>query len=331
VGVAAAAAFAGIAGVSALANGRAEKAEEARLPPAGRFLRLGRARLHYVERGVGPPVLLFHGNGATWADFAVSGLMDRLAERHRVIAFDRPGFGHSARPVGRRWTAEAQAALLMRAARALGVHRPVVVGHSWGALVGLHAAIAFPDELAGLVLLGGYLVPERRMDVALLSIPGLPLIGRLISYTLLPILARHYSGEAVGRIFAPNPVPERFLRRFPAGIALRASQLYASSQDNASMNASAAAAQRRLDRIKAPVAILAGAEDAIVDTDRHSAALHRNLPGSTFEALPGIGHMMHYFARDEVAAAVERMASAPPAPDRAYSGADDERTAASSA
>lgn len=282
---------------------------EATPPPAGRFVEAEGVRLHYVERGAGPPVVLLHGNGATWQDFDASGVLDVLAARHRTIAFDRPGSGDSARPSGRRWTAAAQARALMQAAHRLGAARPVVVGHSWGALAALHAGIADPGGVAGLVLLAGYFTPTRRADVAVLSIPGVPVIGRLISYTVLPALARRFSGRAVERIFAPNPVPERFRARFPVARALRASQLHAVAQDTGFLNRSAAEAQRRLGEVRMPVAILAGTADAIVDTERHSGALHRNIPGSTLRLFEGTGHMLHYFEQDAVAATVAEMAA----------------------
>jgi pimeloyl-ACP methyl ester carboxylesterase len=76
--------------------------------------------------------VLLHGDGSLVEDFATSGLMERLAARHRVIALDRPGYGRSERPRDRAWTPQAQAALLAQAFVRLGIERPVVVGHSWG-------------------------------------------------------------------------------------------------------------------------------------------------------------------------------------------------------
>ena len=74
---------------------------ERRNPPQGRFIDLDGVRLHYLEQGEGPSVVLLHGNVVTAEDFAYSGILDRAAERHRVIAFDRPGMGYSDRPNGR--------------------------------------------------------------------------------------------------------------------------------------------------------------------------------------------------------------------------------------
>lgn len=312
-------ALAAAAGAAAWVNRAAAKATEARRPPAGQFLRIGGVRLHYVERGAGPPVLLMHGNGATWEDFATSGLMDLLATRHRVLAFDRPGFGYSTRPSWRRWTAAAQAALLMKAARRLGADSPVVVGHSWGALVALHMGIAQPGRIAGIVLLAGYLVPEARADVRLLALLGLPLVGRLLNHTVVPLASRPFAKRAVRRIFSPDQPPECFYRGSPLRLALRPSQLLASAQDLALMNASADSAGRRLHRLTMPVAIIAGSDDAIVSTARHSVALHRRIGGSALAVIRGRGHMVHYFAKDNIAAAVAavRGDSAAP-PERAF-------------
>jgi pimeloyl-ACP methyl ester carboxylesterase len=124
--------LAGAALLGALAAGNrwlARRAER-RHPPAGRFVDVEGLQLHYIKRGAGSPIVLLHGNMTMAEDFAISGVLDRLAHAHRVIAFDRPGFGYSERPRERVWTAEAQAALLGRPIRRIGVHNPVLVGHS---------------------------------------------------------------------------------------------------------------------------------------------------------------------------------------------------------
>ncbi|MGZ9057630.1 MAG: alpha/beta fold hydrolase, partial [Burkholderiaceae bacterium] len=98
---------------------RARQAEQEH-PPEGQLLDIDGVRLHYVERGAGPPVVLIHGNMVSHRDFDASGLIDHLARGRRVIAFDRPGFGHSTRPRDRLWTPTAQAKLLHTALARLG-------------------------------------------------------------------------------------------------------------------------------------------------------------------------------------------------------------------
>src|SRR6476620_1968205 len=90
-------------------------------PPQGRFIDIDGVRLHYVERGSGRPLVLLHGNGSMIQDFESSGLVDLAAKKYRVIAFDRPGFGHSNRPRGTVWTPQAQADLLNAALIKMGV------------------------------------------------------------------------------------------------------------------------------------------------------------------------------------------------------------------
>jgi pimeloyl-ACP methyl ester carboxylesterase len=129
---------------------RARKVERDH-PPAGQFVTVDGIRIHYLEAGEGPPVVLIHGNVVTAEDYVWSGVFDRVARNHRVISIDRPGFGYSDRPHGSMWTAAEQAELLQEALLHLGIKRPIVVGHSWGTLVALELALS--DAVSGLVLL----------------------------------------------------------------------------------------------------------------------------------------------------------------------------------
>ena len=97
-------ATAGLMAAAAIVNRRlADKAQRDN-PPQGRFIDIDGVRLHYVERGSGRPLVLFHGNGSMIQDFESSGLIDLAAKDYRVIVFDRPGFGHSLRPRNVVWT-----------------------------------------------------------------------------------------------------------------------------------------------------------------------------------------------------------------------------------
>jgi pimeloyl-ACP methyl ester carboxylesterase len=279
---------------------------------------VGGVRLHYLERGQGPAVVLLHGNGATAADFVASGILDRAAERHRVIVFDRPGAGYSARPRRRIWTPKAQAALLGKALDRLAVQRPVVLGHSWGTLVALALALDRPAETRGLVLLSGYYFPRFRADVALLSLAALPGLGALLRHTLLPVLGRLTLPYAVRKIFAPLPVSPRFAA-FPLALSLRPSQLRATLQDTALMIPAALALSRRYADIGAPAVIMAGRGDEIVDCGRQSKRLGDVLPASELRLADGIGHMLHYALPDAVVAAIED-AARPDAMPRGHAG-----------
>src|ERR1700730_462352 len=87
-------------GAMALVAWRQTSNAEQRHPAVGKFLNVDGVCLHYVESGTGEPLLLIHGNGTQIEDFETSGLIDLAADTHRVVVFDRPGFGHSSRPRG---------------------------------------------------------------------------------------------------------------------------------------------------------------------------------------------------------------------------------------
>lgn len=95
------------------------------------------------------------------------------ALNHRVIAFDRPGFGYSERPRGKLWTPAAQGQLIAAALEQLGVQQTVLLAHSWGTLVGLSMAIQKPQLVTGMVLASGYYYPSVRLDV-LTTTPAIP-------------------------------------------------------------------------------------------------------------------------------------------------------------
>ena len=291
-------------GVMALANHFIARRTERRYPPSGQFITVEGVRLHYREQGKGPPVVLLHGNGAMVEDFTSSGLFDALAADHRVIVFDRPGFGHSQRPRGRIWTVAAQAKLLHQAMLRLGAERPVLVGHSWGTLVALAMALEHQAEVRALVLLAGYYRPTRRLDVSLVSLLALPVLGTLARYTILPLLGRLVLPRLLRQIFAPAPVAPGFRAGFPVAMALRPSQLRASAADTALMIPGVAALHHRYGELTLPVRILGGTEDCLVETRYQALHLHRQIGQSLLQQVEGAGHMIHHSAPALVLAAI---------------------------
>ncbi|WP_229518813.1 alpha/beta fold hydrolase [Massilia rhizosphaerae] len=284
------------------------KQAEAANPPQGRFIKVDGVRLHYIERGSGPALVLLHGNGVLASDFQTSGLMDQAAEHYRVIAFDRPGFGYSERPRSKVWTPQAQARLLHHALQEIGVDSAIVLGHSWGTLVALAMALEVPDFVRGLVLLSGYYYPSLRADVPLLSGPAIPLVGDLMRYTVSPLVTRMLWRPLTKRVFAPLPVDARF-RDLSAWMLLRPSQLRASAAESAMMVPAALALAKRYPELKVPAVIIAGTQDRIVDFGHNSERLDERLPDSELQLQPGVGHMTHYAHPDKLLAAIDGIAA----------------------
>jgi pimeloyl-ACP methyl ester carboxylesterase len=299
-GAAGAAAAVGSAAYNLISARRAEKAN----PPLGTFLEVDGVRLHYLEKGTGPLVVLLHGNAVMIEDWLASGVFDTLARTNRVIAFDRPGFGHSARPRTTIWTPAAQARLIAAALAQLGESKATIVGHSFGTMVAAELGLNHPEAVRSLVLIGGYYYPSARTDAVLASPPAIPVIGDAIRYTVSPLLGAAMKPGMEKQMFAPAPVSVGWKACFPFEMTLRPSQIRASAAEAALMVPAAASLAPRLEQLTVPVTIIAGDGDQVVTTSDQSERLASALPQSNLLIVEGAGHMVHHSASDRVAAAI---------------------------
>ncbi len=109
-------------------------------------------------------------------------------------------------------------------------------------------------------------------------------------------------------MFAPAPVPEHFDRLFPKELMLRPIQLRAAAEDAALMTPSVMELQKHYRELRMPVVVVTGEDDQIVDVERQSWRLQKTIPRSEFIPLPGLGHMVHHLAPNDVIRAVHRAA-----------------------
>lgn len=261
-------------------------------------------KLHYVDRGEGQPVVLLHGNGVLLQDFEVSGVLGLVAQKHRVIAFDRPGFGYSDRPRSTVWTPDAQAALIASAMAQLGIGEAIIVGHSWGSLVALALAVEHPEAVAGLVLMSGYYYGTARPDVVTMSAPAVPLAGDILAQTISPLAGMVTGPVAVKAAFAPAEVSEKFAD-FPIAMTLRPSQIRATAADTVMMVPAAVSLSQRYSKLNVPMIVMAGDGDLIVHMAKHAERFTDEVSGSELRVMSNQGHLFHYALPEQVATAVD--------------------------
>jgi pimeloyl-ACP methyl ester carboxylesterase len=295
---------------------------ERKNPPIGSFIDCEGVRLHYIQRGdpLAPSVVLFHGNGSLIQDLILSGLVDRLARRNRVVCFDRPGFGYSQRPRGRIWTATAQAALFVKALDELEVREPVVLGHSWGALVALAVGLQDNFSVRGLVVASGYFFPTPRWDFWMMSGPAVPVLGDLMRYTIAPAISWAILPALFRRIFAPRSVPGHFKDSFPASLTLRPKQLRAAAEESAFLIPEATRLQSRYSSIRCPVHIFHGTGDRLIETEQ-ARRLHQLLGRAELHLVTDAGHMVTYADGGTIAQIVDSL-NMPEGPLRMVSSRD---------
>ena len=108
-------------------------------------------------------------------------------------------------------------------------------GIPWGAIVALALAEQHPADIAGLVLLSGYYFWTLRPDVLPVAIGALPILGDILRYTVSPLLGWLTMPLFKRMLFSPARVPARFEEEYSPAMALRPSQIRATSIDGALM------------------------------------------------------------------------------------------------
>jgi pimeloyl-ACP methyl ester carboxylesterase len=295
-------------GALALVN-RARALKAARdHPPIGQFIEVGGTRLHYVDKGEGKPILLVHGNGTMLQDWIISGVADELARTNRVLIIDRPGFGHSPRPRGTRFTAQRQADLFADFLKQVGAEGALVVGHSFGSLVVAAMATRHADLLSGVVLLGGYYFPVPRADILLVAPSAVPVLGDVIRHTMMPLVGHALQRPFETALFGPAEATPRWRSEFAWSMALRPSRARAGAADAVHMIPSAAAIAPGYGDIKMPVTIMAGGGDRLVDPTAQAVRLHETVKDSRLDVIEGVGHMIHHSAPTRVLEAIRAAA-----------------------
>jgi proline iminopeptidase len=120
----------------------------------GRHIDIGDTRLWIEERGDGYPLIVLHG-GPGLDHHMFGDYMDPLADRFRVVLVDQRSQGRSDSASEDTWRLEKMAEDVLSLARALGLERYAVLGHSYGALVALQNAVDFPDQAAQTIVSSG--------------------------------------------------------------------------------------------------------------------------------------------------------------------------------
>jgi epoxide hydrolase 4 len=157
-----------------------------RVELAHRYADLGDVRLHYVEAGEGPLVLLLHGFPQFWYEWRHQ--IPALVEAgFRVVAPDMRGYNFSDKPPGvRAYRLELLARDVERLILACAERKASVVGHDWGAIVAWIAAMRYPERVGRLAILNvphparlleGFLSPGqllRSSYIFFFQIPRLP-------------------------------------------------------------------------------------------------------------------------------------------------------------
>ncbi|WP_165886645.1 alpha/beta hydrolase [Sphingomonas sp. PP-F2F-A104-K0414] len=276
------------------------------IPADGQFITVEGVRIHYRDAGCGRPIVMIHGLGGQMRNFDY-GLLDRLIGKHRLILIDRPGSGYS-QSAGTS-DIETQARVIAGVIAKLGLHRPLVVGHSLGGAVALALALAHPDHVGRLALICPLTLSQSDRPSAFRALEiSSPLIRSLVAQTVATpasLLGRARQAEL---IFSPDPVPDDFGVRGGGNLISRPRAFAAASADYAMIPSSIGRLEMRYSELKTPTAVLFGRDDAILDPAVHGDRFIGTVPSATLELIDG-GHMILVTRPDAVADWISRQAS----------------------
>ena len=279
-------------------------------PPQGKMVEVTGATLHVVELGPrsADPIVLLHGASSNLE--VMRPLAERLAQTHRVILVDRPGHGWSTRASFADSTPEPQARMISQALDKLGIGKAIVVAHSWSGALALRIALDHPERVAGLVMLAPVAYPwpggVSQYNYAVTA----PVIGPLLAHTITLPLGLLLAESGSRSVFAPQPMPESFVKNSATRLLLRPREFIANAWDLVTLRAAMAEQAPRYGSITVPMTIIAGDVDKTVSTHIHSQPLAKTAKNTKLIVLKGVGHMIQYAAPELVVSEIAAMADA---------------------
>ena len=242
-------------------SARTARQVEKAVPPLGRFIDVDGARIHYLDEGSGPPLLLIHGLAGQMRHFTHS-LLDLLKSDYRVVIVDRPGSGYSTRPPQASAAIDAQARTIAHFAKTLGLERPLVVGHSLGGAIALSLALNHPEQVGGLALIAPATHPQDHVPPVFRGLEiRSRLLRRLVAWTLAIPMSIAYRDLVLGVVFGPQPVPADFATKGGGLLVLRPRSFIAASRDLVAATDNFGDMPARYQSLAVPVGILLGAGD----------------------------------------------------------------------
>ncbi len=255
------------------------------------FIELNGLEIHVKKSGQGDPVfLLLHGFAASL--YSWNEVMKPLGGLGTVIAFDRPGFGLSERPLnwqGRNpYSPEAQVELVTGLLDYYGVGQAILVGSSAGGTVSLQMALAHPERVSALVLVDPEVYHAGGAPGWVKSLLGTPQMRRLGPFFTRQILSH---GRDLIKLawHDPDRLPpemvENYLKPYKVDNWDKALWEFTLASHPPGIT-------ERLEEITQLTLVITGDDDRIVPT-RDSVRLAGELPNASLQVIQNAGHLPH--------------------------------------
>src|SRR5947209_9560282 len=268
-------------------------------PYESRYAEIGGARVHYVDEGSGPPLLLLHGN-PTWS-FLYREIVRGLRDRYRCIAVDYPGFGLSTAAPGYGFTPAEHAGVVDQLVVQLDLQGATMMVQDWGGPIGFAVATRHPDRFAAFVIGNTWAWPKSDPGTQVFSrLMGGPIGGYLILRRnafverIIPsnVKRRELPAEVMDAYRGPFPTPES---RRPMPVFPR--EILASRPFLADI-------EQGLTQVSDRPALLVWPTKDIAFKEPERQRWERIFPNHHTVILEGAGHYIQEDAAEEIVAAI---------------------------
>jgi haloalkane dehalogenase len=312
--------------VSSPSSGRPSWLPESLFPFASRFLDVRGCRVHYVDEGSGPPLLLLHGN-PTYS-FLYRDVIRRLSPRFRCVAVDYPGFGLSTAPAGYDFRPASHSQVVEELVVRLGLSGITVMVQDWGGPIGLGLAGRRPELFRALVVGNTWAWPIE-------DAPSIERFSRIMGGAIGGFLIRRLN------FFVNVFIPAGIKRRKPSREVMDAyrgpftdrgsrTPVHVFPREILASRDYLAEVERALPRLAALPALVVWGDRDVAFRKAELRRFEQLLPRHRTVLLRGAGHYIQEDAPEEIAAAIERwwtedVERAPAAERPAHPAADDAR------
>lgn len=258
-----------------------------------RFIDCNGFRVHYKVYGSGQPPFLVLLHGSFLSIRSWRSVMRPLAEGATVVAFDRPAFGLTSRPVPSsrneaRYSPEAQTELVVNLLSSLGIERAILVGNSTGGTIALLTALRHPERVQGVVLAGamiysGYATSEVPSFLKPFMKTLTPVFSRIMKRVITALYDRNIRGFwYVGERLADDTLAA-FRKDLMVGDWSRGFWELFLETHHLHLD-------RQLKNLELPSLVVTGEHDLTVKT-AESLRLSKELPGAELKVIPDCAHL----------------------------------------
>ncbi len=256
-----------------------------------KFIEVNGLTVHYKIYGQGEPTfILLHGFGASL--FSWREVTEPLSKLGTVIAYDRPAFGLTDRPL--EWQGESpysqnsQVELVIGLMDALNVEQAILIGNSAGGTVSMLTSLKYPQRIQSLILVDPAVYAGGGAPAWIRPLFGTPQMDHLG-----PLAARQLQAQGVEFIKSAWHEPANITPEIFAGYQ---KPLQAENWDKAlwelTVSSRESGLAERLGEFNLPVLVITGDDDRIVPTEQ-SIQLVDEIPNAKLAVIPQCGHLPH--------------------------------------